>query len=203
MGETGQPLRVAIAARPIATELVNGDAVCLTRREDGSIRLAVIDGLGHGPEAHHVAMTAVATLEAHPDLNPESSLRLCHEALRGSRGAAISIARLDGPPGARRLTFTGVGNVESMLLTDGLLQRPICYRGIVGVSLRTPRSFDFDLTDGWVLAVFSDGMRARFGVTDLQPALADPAAVADRLLAEWSRQSDDATIAILTDDLPS
>jgi hypothetical protein len=168
---------------------------------DDSIRVAVIDALGHGPEAHRVASAAMAALESHPDLGSAEALQQCHRALRGSRGAAISVARVSGPPGRRRLSFGGIGNVEAMSVSDGVVERPICYRGIVGVSPRTPRSFELSLADPWVLVVYSDGIRARFTVDDLQGATENPQAVADRLLADWARESDDASVLVMVDDL--
>ena len=97
-----QPLIIAAAGRPRLGETVSGDHWAVDW--DGfACRVAVIDGLGHGPEAAQAAEAAVATLAAHPELPPDEALRRCHVALKGTRGAAISIARVE--PDTRRLAY--------------------------------------------------------------------------------------------------
>src|SRR4051812_14246067 len=120
------------ASRTYPGETDNGDA-WTADWHDGACRVAVIDGVGHGPLAAAAAQLAVRTLASQPHLLPAEALRLCHDALRGSRGAAISIAHIDAERG--RLTYAGVGNVEARLWLGESWQRPISYRGIVGLTL--------------------------------------------------------------------
>jgi serine phosphatase RsbU (regulator of sigma subunit) len=189
-----QPLTIVAAARPHSDETVSGDRWSVDWC-GSSCRIAVIDGLGHGPLAAEAAAIAAQTLAARPELPPDEALRVCHQALKGTRGAAISLARID--PDAVRLTYAGVGNVEARLWQSGCQQRPIAFRGIVGAALPTCRSFDFDLEPGWLLLLHTDGISARFQLEDFQPTiLGEPRALADAILARWGREHDDATVVV-------
>jgi len=188
-------LTIGAASRPLPGETANGDGW----RVDwvgSTCRIAVIDGLGHGPEAALATSVALAELERYPDLAPVPALHRCHEALRGTRGAVISIAAIDcNQP---QLIYAGVGNVEARLWHPEQEQRPTAYRGIVGSALRTLRPFDYSLGDGWLLFMYSDGIHDRFQVADLLATYGrQPQALADALLAQSARQTDDATILVI------
>ncbi|HEV7665634.1 MAG TPA: SpoIIE family protein phosphatase [Chloroflexota bacterium] len=188
-------LDIGAAGRPYAGEVVNGDAWQIDRHA-GGCRLAVIDGLGHGPPAAAASDAACAALAQRPDLPPGQSLRLCHAALSGTRGAAISIAAIDAS--GTSLQYAGIGNVEGHLWHSGVQQRLMVYRGIVGAVLPEPRVFTFALPSGWLLVLHTDGIRARFRL-DASPAEALDQAqhLADYLLAEWARPTDDAMVVVL------
>jgi serine phosphatase RsbU (regulator of sigma subunit) len=184
-------ITIAVASRPHPTETVNGDTWAIDWH-DGACRIAVVDGLGHGPQAAAAALAAREALAAHPDLLPAAALMLLHTALRGTRGAAISIAHVD--PASGSLTYAGVGNVEARLWQDGKAQRLLAYRGIVGSVLPTVRAFTSPLTAPWLLALHTDGVSARFELEATAPAALQ--AAADDLLACWGRGTDDATIVL-------
>lgn len=191
------PLTILLGAatRPHPGERENGDAWTAQRR-GAACRLALIDALGHGPEAAAVARIAVAQLEANPDLEPVRALEACHGALIGTRGAAISIALLE--PELGRLTFAGVGNVDGRLWHgDGRSEQPIAYRGIVGTARPTLRAFELPLRPGALFVLFSDGIRSGLDLSLLSPDLLDdPARLATEVLARWARQHDDATVVV-------
>jgi serine phosphatase RsbU (regulator of sigma subunit) len=191
----GGPLvEVAGASRPYPGESANGDAWTVAWPH-GGCRIAVIDGLGHGPEAAKAARAAVDALEAHPELDPVHALALCDRALAGTRGAAISIAAID--PAHTRLTYVGIGNVEAQLWQPSGAQRPIAYRGIVGAAHRTVRAFELALTVEWVLLLHTDGVSARLNLADyVEQARDDLPAVAQAVLARWGRARDDATVVV-------
>jgi serine phosphatase RsbU (regulator of sigma subunit) len=187
-----RPLTVAGASRPYPGETANGDAWTVDWHA-GACRIAVIDGLGHGPQAAAAAQLAVATLAARPGLPPVEALRACHSALQGSRGAAISVACVDAARG--RLIYAGVGNVEARLRVGRTWQRLIAYRGVVGMTLPNVRAFEFELDAAWLLLLHSDGVSARFDPDALGAATRRaPQALADDILREWGRATDDATV---------
>jgi serine phosphatase RsbU (regulator of sigma subunit) len=165
------------------------------QRHDGVCRIAVIDGLGHGPIAAAVARSATDALVARPALTPGDAIQACHHALHGTRGAVLSIAAIDLDSG--ELTYAGVGNVEVQLWLGGQTQRLIAYRGIVGVTLPTVRSFVVPLEGEWLLLLHTDGVSARFAVESL-PEFTDPASesLAAAVLAGWGRETDDATVVV-------
>jgi serine phosphatase RsbU (regulator of sigma subunit) len=189
-----QPLTVAAASRPHPGETVNGDAWTVVWH-DGGCLLALIDGLGHGPEAAAAARAATDVLAAAPHLVPAEALQACHHALRGTRGAAISVVQI--APASRQLVYAGVGNVEARLWLPEGWQRPIAYRGIVGAVMPRVRPFELTLAADWLLVLHTDGVSARFDPDQLAPAVrGHPQALADAILAGWGRPSDDATVVV-------
>jgi serine/threonine protein phosphatase PrpC len=193
---------IAAASQTHPKETVCGDAWLVTWHHD-TCRLAVVDGLGHGELAAKAARAALATLAVAPQLEPAAALRACHAALAGTRGAALALAVIE--PSAGRLVYTGVGNVEARLWParePAHQQRPISYRGIVGVALPTPRVFQLPLPANWRLLLHTDGVSAKLDLRQLQSAAtgttdaASLQALADEALRRWGRTTDDATVVI-------
>jgi phosphoserine phosphatase RsbX len=183
-----------VAARPIAGEHVSGDrhvAVSSTR-----LVVAVIDGLGHGPEAAHAAGRAAEIVETHPDERPDALLRRCHDALRNTRGAAMTVASID--PVVGEMTWLGVGNVQATVLQrrtrDARREWVPLRGGVVGYLLPALRPGTVRLQRDDVLVLATDGVRPVFGEW---PAPAEaPQDVANRILADQSRGTDDALVLV-------
>jgi serine phosphatase RsbU (regulator of sigma subunit) len=191
---------VGAATRPYPGEVCNGDAWQVDWHE-GRCRLAIIDGLGHGEPAANAANSALRALEAQPELSPEASLRVCHAALRSTRGAAVSVALID--PVLRQLTYCGVGNTEAGLLIGGRWEHLVAYRGIVGAIFPKLRSFSHALERDWMLIMYTDGIRSGFRHEALANALVHkPQTLADAILRGWARETDDATVLVARPDAP-
>src|SRR5262249_15768002 len=73
---------------------VGGDAWAVTS-EGGRALLLVADGLGHGPLAAEASRAAARVFRENPGLGPAGVLQAAHQALRGTRGAAVAVAELD------------------------------------------------------------------------------------------------------------
>lgn len=182
--------------RPFPGEDVSGDRHVAASAAQG-IAIAVIDGLGHGPEAAHAASLAADVVEGHSDAQPEELIRRCHEALQGTRGAVITIASIDAAAG--ELVWLGVGNVQATVLqrelADGRGREWVPLRGgVVGYVLPALRSGRVPLQRDDVLVLATDGVRPVFGGWPA-PNQA-PAAVAERILDEQGRDSDDALVLV-------
>jgi len=187
------PLLTGAATRPHPREAVNGDRVQL--EQQGAIhRIAVIDGLGHGPDAAAAAARAVDTLAAMPDADVLSSIRSCHEALKGTRGAALSIIRIDLDAG--RLTFAGLGNVEGVLVSPGGKHLLIPQRGIAGAVAPRIRETEENVPDSFIIILCTDGLRSgarnalRFG------PIVSAEALANELLTAWGSDADDVAVVV-------
>jgi serine phosphatase RsbU (regulator of sigma subunit) len=186
---------MGIAARPYPGETVNGDGWAINWHE-AVCRIALIDGLGHGPEAAAATARAVEELQAQPQLAPAEALRRCHAALRSLRGAAMSVARVDLT--AQQLTFAGIGNVDARLVQGAAETRLTPYRGIIGSVIPTIRSVALPLTAAWLLVLHTDGVSNRFALEEMPDwHRCEPQILVEATLQEWGRQTDDATVLVV------
>lgn len=183
----------------------SGDAWTWARAGD-RVTLMLADGLGHGPEAARASSAAVAELHRWAGLSPAEALRRLHDALRGTRGAAVAVAQVDLSAG--RLRFAGIGNVGARLRADGtwrpLLSRP----GIVGVHRPTTlREEEADWAADRLLILHTDGLPSRWTPpSDAGPPAADPAVTAAVTIRDASSPArpvrDDTAVAVLTPTPP-
>jgi phosphoserine phosphatase RsbX len=155
--------------------------------------LAVIDGLGHGPEAAHAARAAASILDGHPTLPVSELFQCCHEGLRKTRGVVMTLVALDAPSSS--IEWFGVGNVEGMLFhVDSVGQRSCeavnARGGVLGYRLPGAKPGTTPIRDGDVLVLATDGLRCEFSA---EVALDwEPQAIADWLLQRYARGTDDA-----------
>lgn len=192
-------VRWAGSGRPHPQETLNGDGWSVS--DCGPLwRFAVVDGLGHGPQAAHAAKVILRTLETSPLEDIDGTLQACHEAARSTRGAAVSIAVVDLDQ--RTLTFGGLGNVEGRLVTTAGQARLVSARGIVGAALRKSRPVSFELPESWLLLLHSDGVSARLTLewTGEHLSKSQLQICADSLVEQWGRALDDATVLIAQPD---
>lgn len=169
-------------------EVVSGDAVHVRQRGTWAL-FAVIDVLGHGPEASVVAKLAVDALDSVPeDQSVPEIIWTLHQALRHTRGAAAMICRRWGS----ELEGCGVGNV--MLRAEGAALPVMCTPGVLGVRLRKPRLFSGKLEAGARLVIFSDGIISRFPLHALRQQSGSE--VCAYLLNDFRRPHDDATVLV-------
>lgn len=183
----------------------SGDAWAWVRSGD-RLTLMLADGLGHGPEAARASSAAVTALHRWAHLSPAESLRRLHDALKGTRGAAVALAQLDVRAG--RLRFAGIGNVGARLRADGtwrpLLSRP----GIVGVHRPgTLREEEADWAADRLLVLHTDGLPSRWTPpSDAGLPAADPAVTAALAIRDASSPArpvrDDTAVAVLTPTPP-
>ena len=163
----------------------------------GGALVAVVDGLGHGELAAVPAETAIEVLERHAREPVVTLIQRCHERLRGTRGAVMSLASFREADGT--MTWLGVGNVVGVLLRadPGAVPRQeyLSLRGgVVGDQLPRLDASVIPVTRGDTLILASDGVRRDFiGSLRLGES---PQRVADRILAEFAPGTDDALVLV-------
>lgn len=194
LANTTATLEWDTAAMPMPGENVLGDCTVVTFVQHRAM-VAVIDGVGHGPEAAAAAEVAASTL-SHCEPDVASAVLECHAALADTRGAAVSLASINGRE--HTMTWLGIGNVESRLLhgpqpvpaSESLL----LHNGVVGheLSRLTPRTIP--LSRGDLLIFATDGIRPDFA-DDLMPR-GSCREIADRILQEHRVGSDDALVLV-------
>ena len=155
--------------------------------------VAAIDGLGHGPEAATAARLASATLEAGVGEDVATLMEKCHEALKQTRGASISLAAFDAATDA--MTWVAIGNVEGRLLARHRPSQSISpAAGVAGVELPQLRPQTLELRRGSTLIFATDGVQYSFA--DSLADTGSPQQIADRILDEHGRSTDDALVLV-------
>jgi anti-sigma regulatory factor (Ser/Thr protein kinase)/serine/threonine protein phosphatase PrpC len=190
-GET--QFEVGACSRPVPGYHVNGDAYAVRFLSAGRARVAVIDGLGHGVEAHEAAVQARNLVETRTELDLLTLFRELDERLRRTRGAVAAAADID--LSAARLAFVGVGNIEAVLLGAENSQPLISTSGILGNRARTPRRFEYDWSPASMLVLCSDGIRNAWRTSVDKKLLAGhPDVLANVIINSFTREADDATV---------
>lgn len=187
------PFDCEALTRPMPGEIDNGDGVSFW--QSGSLlQAAVIDGLGHGPEAKKATQAAQKQLEGTGSLPLRAVLERLHGGLQKTQGAVAGILRIDLKEG--RAVYAGVGNIDSRIY-GAHPARPISLNGSLGVVFPRHReeAFPFEKGDCFVLA--SDGISTKWEPGDYaKSGLPDPLLLAALLLRDHSRPKDDATVTV-------
>jgi len=196
MTEPHQPVEWGIAGAPLQSERVSRDLAVVERNRHDYL-LAGIDGLGHGPEAADAAKAAGRTIVDHAAEPLDVLLVLCHEALARTRGAAVTLARIDA--GSAVLTWVGVGNVEAFLFRTSsqgtrTIDSPILSGGIVGYRLPRLAVRSAALQRGDLVVMATDGI-ARSFTQSIRPS-EDIVTIAEGILATCNKGSDDALVVV-------
>jgi len=185
-----------VASRALPGQPASGDMSIVKAFSDG-VLIAALDGLGHGEEAATAAAVAAATLEAHAAEPLMTLVQRCHEALRATRGVAMSIASLNVARGL--VTWLGVGNVEGVLLRRGSVraeaEMPLLLRaGVVGFQLPALDVEILSISAGDTLIFVTDGIQSDYarGLARSFP----PQKAAEKILARYGKATDDALVLV-------
>jgi hypothetical protein len=184
-------LLVEQRVRPMAGMTSCGDVVVDAVAPDWHF-VAVIDALGHGPEAEDSARAAASAIRASAGAPLETVFDAVHRSVARRRGVVMAGLLVQ----AATFTFAGVGNVE--IFTPAEVNRPVSMAGTLGGASYRFRAFDLPLRAGlrWVLA--SDGINAREAAPLLTKVWQKPAAsVADALLSGVGRETDDVSLVVI------
>ncbi len=148
--------------RPCQGEWVSGDAVVIRPLEHG-IFAAIVDVLGHGPEAHELALMIDAHLDRHGNSDVSGLMTRLHQHVKGTRGAAVGLCAIDAAAG--RVAYVGTGN--TVLRRFGKTDtRLVSQDGVLGQNMRTPRPQTLQLEKGDLIVLYTDGVRDRFTSDD-------------------------------------
>lgn len=187
---------VAVAAMPGETEC--GDAYVVKEFPKG-VLVGVFDGLGHGADAAIASRVVTATLSDFASESVISLFRHCHETSQKTRGVVMSLASFDS--GDNTMTWTGVGNVEGMLLRADPNASPaaeylLLRSGGVGFNLPELRASVIPVSPGDTLIFATDGVRSNFSQALLQSFHQTPQEIADQILARNKKDIDDALVLV-------
>jgi anti-sigma regulatory factor (Ser/Thr protein kinase) len=178
-----------------------GEQLCgddwATVDRDGLSFILMVDGLGHGAPAALAAEESVRIFQGHRSREPADIVESTHRAIRGTRGAALAIARLDLANG--QLRYAGVGNICGVVVDrkTGETMSMVSHNGTVGYAIRKIQSYDYSWTDNSLLLMHSDGLGTHWNL-DRYPGIwqRHPSLVAGLLYRDHKRGRDDVTVLV-------
>jgi len=182
-----------VAERPIPGERESGDQYLVAHHPAG-VLVAVVDGLGHGEPASFAAKMAIDTLAVQPDDPVPVLMQRCHEALKKTRGAVVTLASLRADTST--LTWLAVGNVDAVLRRSSAPRgKPIAILprgGIVGDRLPPLNPATLPIAKGDLLVLATDGIGSVF--TRELVSMEQPRQLINHIFAQHAKSTDDALI---------
>lgn len=195
--------KIGAVCLPYPGEDVCGDAWALCG-DAGGLAIMVADGLGHGPLASAASEAATALLAHCADQPPSALMHDAHGALRGTRGAAVAIARIDCA--SEQTVFAGVGNIAACVINpdahgQNLRRQLVSYNGIIGSNMHKLKEMNVAWSQDATIILHSDGLGTRWDI-DQYPGLAacHPSLIAAVLYRDFSRKRDDVTVLVVREN---
>lgn len=176
-------------------ETLNGDSYVIAHPGPDRTLAAVIDGLGHGKEAHLASTLLKEQVLLKSELPLSDLMNYLHQSARGTRGAVIGLTFIDTHRSI--LQFAGIGNIEGFVLTKEGKKSLISFGGILGHHIRSPRMFEYPFNKGDVVCLYSDGLTTRWNPDDIDWT-EHPQQIAEKLLTHYSRLNDDTTVLVIS-----
>lgn len=205
-GQEADPLKMASSLSsmlelgalcvPIKGEELSGDAWASCALNSHTQVIMMVDGLGHGPEAHAVAMRATEIFYETAHQSLPQILMAQDKALRKSRGAAIAIAKIDLL--TQEISYVGVGNISSQIISTKNHHGLLSLNGIVGYQMRNIKELTYPFPEEAILVMYSDGLISHWDET-IFPGLLNknPAIIAGLLYRDFKRGRDDTAVLVI------
>ena len=185
----GELLEHSSLIRPCRGERLSGDAVVIRPLEQG-LFVAIVDVLGHGPEAHELTHVIDAYLARYGTSDVSGLMTRLHQHLKGTRGAAVGLCAIDAATG--RTDYAGVGNTAIRRFGKAET-RLVSQDGVLGQNMRTPRPQTLQLEPGDLIVLYTDGVSDRFTADDYPSVLRHaPKEVAINIVQRFGKDHDDA-----------
>ncbi|MFJ6698042.1 ATP-binding SpoIIE family protein phosphatase [Streptomyces sp. NPDC091272] len=188
--------------RPISGESVCGDAWAARAEPSetggtGRVMAMMCDGLGHGPLAARASERARQVFQETSRTTLTDIVREIHEALRGTRGAALCVVSADFR--THRVEACGVGNISAFAVDGHRRGALLSLPGIVGSHLPHLRTFDAPLPPGSTVVLHSDGLKDRWMPAEFPGLFSrQPVMIAGQILGQAGVRRDDAGIVVIT-----
>jgi phosphoserine phosphatase RsbX len=186
----------ARAGRPLPSEYISGDRGIALDIGGEAALFGVVDGLGHGPDAATAALRAVDAVTRSSSERVEVLMQFCHRVLAGTRGVAMTLARVDFA--ANTLTWAGVGNVTADLVAKSptgvqIRSSARLTAGIVGYRIPEIRPAQvISIRPGDLLVMSTDGIAENY--LDHIDFSATAVVIAEELLGKDAKETDDAMV---------
>jgi anti-sigma regulatory factor (Ser/Thr protein kinase) len=187
-------LRSLVISKP--GELVSGDGSYSFTGENGTVKLLVADGLGHGAEANRAVREAISAFKTFDSDSPAEILRHLHSALKKTRGVVGTVVLVD--PVMKTWKLCGIGNISTRLTGFQQPKGYLSYNGIIGHNIpHTLNDQELSQNEYQQIVLCSDGIRSRWEYAKL-PDLhkQDLIVQAAAIYKDFARKTDDMSIII-------
>lgn len=177
-----------------------GESVCgdgwASHQSAAKLAVLMVDGSGHGPEAHTAALRAIEIFRAQHGRTVEHVAQAIDRALATTRGAAVAVAEID--PAAGHVNFVGIGNISAALIDQGSVRRMVSNYGTAGHIAPRILGFHYPFRDKTTVIMHSDGLTPRWDLSDYPGLIAaHPSLIAGILYRDFRRGRDDASIVVV------
>ena len=159
--------------------------------------LLVADGLGHGHLAHTAAEEAVRLFRKRPDAPLTEIIATLNTGLKSTRGAAVSVARLDYGRGV--VNYAGIGNIAGAVFSADCTHKMVSLNGTAGLAVRHIQAFEYPLPRQARVVLVSNGITSGWSLLGYPGLLrSSPALAAGVIYRDFQRKRDDATVLVAT-----
>ena len=191
---SGFPLEVGIASRPCPGFEQNGDAY-VQHLGPGFLLAGVIDGLGHGQFAAKASASARNYVMGHADNDLQDIFAGASRMCLGTRGAAMTLARLKW--GDRTMVLAGKGNVDVRFPEGHPEGSFVPARGFVGKDNSGVQMRTFVWGERLCVLIYSDGISSACTEVFRDASAMSAQDIASTILMRHARSNDDATILVI------
>ncbi len=182
-------LEYSSRVRPCFGERVSGDTVVI-RPLGQALFVAIVDVLGHGPEAHELTHVIETYLGRYGNADVSGVMTRLHQHLKGTRGAAVGLCAFDESTGC--IEYVGVGNTAIRRFGKADT-RLVSKDGVVGHTMRSLLPQTMQLEPGDLIVLHTDGVSSRFTAEDYPGALHhSPEEVTRNIVQRYGKDHDDA-----------
>jgi negative regulator of sigma-B (phosphoserine phosphatase) len=182
-------LEYSSVVRPCPGQRVSGDAVVIHPLDTG-LFVAIVDVLGHGPEANELTHIIDAYLDRYRSADVSGLMTRLHQHLKGSRGAAVGLCAID--TSNYRAEYAGIGNT-AIRRFGSAETRLVSKDGVLGQNMRTPLVQTIQLEPGDMIVLYTDGVSDRFTASDYPGVVRHPPQeVAQNIVQRFGKSHDDA-----------
>ena len=190
-------LDIGVASFPIEGEFINGDSYVIKEYEGNKLIVSVIDGVGHGNNAHKSSSIVAELIRQNPTDSLKILLKKIHDRLSGNKelnSVEIALAKITEENieivlvGDARGSFISSNNI-SIRPNDGRLGE-IIPEDLCITKIPRPEVFS--------LILFSDGISKDFSLDLSTISMISAQKIAESIFNSYATPHDDATICVLT-----
>ncbi|SKB48867.1 ATP-binding protein [Daejeonella lutea] len=193
-GRPDVTIRPIVVSKPGETKSGDGFVV---KRTDKYIKIMVVDGLGHGPEANKATNEAAMAFKVFPEYSPTETLRFIHSSIKKTRGGVISIVGYNFS--TKTWSCAGVGNIAVRMFSPANLRNHMSYNGIVGHNIPgSMKDQHYSSDDFNHVMLCSDGIKTRIDLIKYpQIYKYDLSVLAAAIYKDHARKSDDMSVVLV------